>query len=242
VKSVRGLVASAMIAGIAFVACTASPQTAISYPAVARGTGESTMHVREWTITLTRADVAFGPAYFCAAASGSSTLCDTALAELTTITRVNALSATPTPLGLVHALTGTIRSASYDVGITWLHTEQQPTATPAAPDGHSAVLEGTATNGVLIVPFVVLVDAAPQYQGQHAVATTPVAADVYSDDVTLQVRFDPIRWVSQIDFAAAAARSERPVVFASGSVEHSAVLVGLKNLAPPELVWDARPR
>lgn len=231
-----------MITAATIIACTASPQTAVRYPAMARGSGASTIRTGEWTVTLTRADLAFGPAYFCAAQSGSSTLCDTALAELTTVTRVDLLSSTPTALGLVDGLTGTIRSASYDVGITWLHTEQQPTATSAAPDGHSAVLEGTATNGALTVPFVVLLDAAPQYQGQHAVATTPVSAEVTSDDLELDVRFDPVRWVGQIDFATAAQRPERPVVFTSGSVEHSAVLVGLKNLAPAELVWAARPR
>lgn len=235
----RGFVTGAcalLVAG-----CVTTAQSRIEYAAVAFPSAERALVAGEWTITLSRAEVAIGPAYFCAAASGSSTLCATAAAELTHVTRIDALADGPLALGRVEGLTGPIRSASYDLGILWLDTQQQPTASDAAPEGHSAILEGVAAKGDLRVPFIVLLDVAPQYQGQRAVATSPAFGEPSSDAFVLELRLEPVRWLAQVDFDAASARPERPLVFAVGSREHSAVIVGLKALAPPQFRWVPTP-
>lgn len=218
-------------------ACLEAPQSRVEYSAVAVTTGHRTIAVGSWDVTLDRAAVAFGPAYFCAAASGSSTLCATALGEVASTVQIDALAAGPTPLGRVTGFTGHIESVSYDLGILWLDTQQQPNVSTAAPGGHSLELSGTATKGGVRVPFVARVDVVPQFQGQRAVATAPAVGDVDSSDVVLEVHLDPVRWLAQIDFEAAAAKPERPLVFAPGSPEHGAILVGLKNLAPIEFRW-----
>lgn len=223
--------------GFMLVACLASGQSRIEYPAVIVPSGARTTTVGGWTITLSRAELAFGPAYFCAAASGSSTLCATAIAEVTSVTRVDALASAPVGLGHVEAVTGPVRSASYDLGLLWLDTQQDVTPAAEAPEGHSAVLEGEATKGDVRVPFIVHLDVPPQYQGQHAIATAPAHGDIESSAYVLEVHVDPVRWLAQVDFDAAALRPERPLVFDVGSQEHSAVIVGLKTLAPPEFRW-----
>jgi hypothetical protein len=232
-KRVVGIaVGAAMLA-----ACIETPQHRIQYPAVAVPSGERTLAAGDWTINVSRAELAFGPAYFCASASGSSTLCATAVAELTSVARIDALAGGPIPLGRIDGVTGPIRSVSYDLGILWLDTQPQATAAAEAPSGHSAVIEGEASKGEAKLPFIVVLDVAPQYQGQHAIATSPAVGDVESDSYQLEVRVDPVRWLAQIDFDTAAARPERPLVFGVGSPEHSAVIVGLKSLAPPEFRW-----
>ncbi len=219
--------------------CLTTPQSEVDYEAMAIPSARHTLVLGGWAITLNRAELAFGPAYFCASASGSSTLCGTAAAELIAVAKVDALAGAPVPLGRVHGLTGSIRSVSYDLGILWLDTQRQPTPAMEAPQGHSAVLEGEAVKGDARVPFVVLLDVAPQYQGQQAIATAPAIGDVASRDYVLEVHLDPLRWLAQVDFDTAVMRPERPLVFGVGSQEHSAVVVGLKSLAPPEFRWVA---
>lgn len=230
--------ALSLVVGVAVLgACIESPQSRMAYPAVFVPSTARTASSGDWQVTLSRAEIAFGPAYFCAAASGSSTLCGTAIAEVRAVTRLDALSSSPVSLGQVDALTGAVRSVSYDLGLLWLDTQQDVTPEPEAPEGHSAVLEGEAVKGEMHLPFVVHLDVPPQYQGQHAIATAPATADIASDAYVLEVHVDPVRWLSQVNFDAAAERPERPLVFDVGSQEHSAVVVGLKTLAPFEFRW-----
>ncbi|MDB4944244.1 MAG: hypothetical protein JWP97_3778 [Labilithrix sp.] len=230
-----------LVLSLAGSSCIETSQEPVSYEAVsvlAPG-GDATVQ-DGWAIAVTRADVALGPFYFCAAASGSSTLCESAAAELTTVSYVDAL-APPTPLGRVHGFTGKIESAAYDLGISWFDTQTEPTPAAALPAGHSLHLEGRATKAGRTVTFVADVDVTPQYQGQSAVATAPASADVTGAATRLEVALAPAGWLRQLDFDAIAASGPEPFVIAPGMPEHVAVLVGLKNLAPITMRWvDAR--
>ena len=217
--------------------CIEASQEPVSYGAVALfAPGGATTVQDGWTITLSRADVALGPFYFCAAETGSSTLCGSSAAELATVTYVNAL-AEATPLGTVHGFTGVIKSAAYDFGISWFDTETAATPSPSLPNGHSVHLEGSATNGAQVIAFVADVDVVPQYQGQNAVATAPAETNVTSSATQLQVVLSPAAWLRQLDFDAIAKSGPNPFVIAPGTAEHTAILVGLKNLSPPQLQW-----
>jgi hypothetical protein len=106
-------------------------------------------------------------------------------------------------------------------------------------------LEGEARKGTELVRFTADVDVVPQYQGQNAISTASAVGSVTSSATRLEVVLDPAAWMRQVDFDAVTAKvgSTGATVFAiaPGMEEHGAVLVGLKNLAPPELRWAATP-
>lgn len=226
--------------------CIEASQEPIDYDAVAVRRGDGTAVVGAWTITLTRADVALGPFYFCAAASGSSTLCESSIAELRSVTVVDALGPSPVAIGRVHGFSGAIRSASYDFGISWFDTQRAPTPAESPrgsplPGGHSMRLEGVASSGATVLPFTADIDVVPQFQGQNAISTAPAFADVRSSATRLEVVLEPAAWLKQLDFDAVAATGNVPLAISPGTPEHNAVLVGLKNLTPLELRWTAVP-
>ena len=233
----------AFTCALAAPGCIEASQEPVAYEAVAVTRGNGTTIIDGWTITLARADVALGPFYFCAAASGSSTLCSSSIAELASVSVVSALAPAPTPLGTVHGFSGTIQSAAYDFGISWFDTQAAATPAPALPGGHSIRLEGEARKGAVRVLFVADVDVVPQYQGQNALSTAPASADVTSSATRLEVVLEPAAWLRQLGFdaiaASVAASGETPFVIKPGMPEHGAILVGLKNLAPLELRWVA---
>lgn len=229
----------AIASGVSQPGCIQTAQETVSYEAVAVSRG-TTATVDGWTITLTRADVALGPFYFCAAASGSSTLCSSSIAELTSVHTVDAILASPTPIGTVRGFTGRIRSAAYDYGISWFETQSVPSTAHALEGGHSIHLEGEASKDNTRIAFVAEIDAVPQYRGQHAIVTAPAEADISSSDVRLEVTLDPAAWLKGVDFDAlpsAGASKAKPFRIRPGTPEHDAVLLGLKNLAPPRLEW-----
>jgi hypothetical protein len=237
----RSFVAATACA-FALAGCIEASQEPVAYDAVAvsrdLGKGES----NGWVVTLSRADVALGPFYFCAAASGSSTLCASSIAEVASVRVVNALAPASSPIGRVHGFTGSIQSVSYDFGISWFDTQTEATPAPFLPGGHSMRLEGEARKGTMVVPFTADIDVVPQYQGQNAISTAPAVGTVASSATRLEVLLEPAAWMRQVDFDAIAAKTgARVFAIEPGMEEHSAVLVGLKNLAPPELRWVAAP-
>lgn len=239
----RALLAYAVTASaLGITGCIESPQSEVSYEAEAHATLSHTFEVGGITVRLSRAELAFGPVYFCAAASGSATLCRSALGELLDVTRVDLLAAAPTRLGRVRGFTGPLRSASYDLGLHWFDTSYAVEASPAAPEGHSLVVVGTlARSGEPEVPFRLAVDAVPQYQGQRAVPTTEAVAEVSTAPTRLIVSFDAEAWLRQVDFDAVLRTAPRPIVLDTKSPAHDAMLVGLKVARPPEFRWIPTP-
>ncbi len=228
--------------------CIESPQAEADYPAVAVSEGNPMVSVGDWMVTLTRADFAFGPVYFCA---GQAANCASAIAEITTVTPIDGLASTPTPLGTVHGFTGTIRSASYDFGISWFDTSNQATPASSAPLGHSLHVEGEARRGPDAIPLTVDVDVVPQYQGWAAVPAAPVGAEVTSDAYRLEIHFDVPAWLHQLNNAIKdtkgtmyptvldemAATGQLPFRIKPNTPEHNVILSGIKNVSPPEFQW-----
>ncbi|HKQ70017.1 MAG TPA: hypothetical protein VJT73_11790 [Polyangiaceae bacterium] len=231
----------ALLACVLAPACTESPQSIADYSAVAVLGGGAETTIGDWQVTLSRAEFAFGPVYFCAAASGSPTLCQSSVAELITVTTVDSLATTPVALGTVHGFTGPIRSASYDYGISWFETQSRPGPLPGAPSGHSVVLGAEARRGAEVIPIFAKVDVTPQSQGYHAVQTAPVSADVTSSHYRLEVEFDVAGWLGQLDLDDIAKTSERPFAIEPGDDAHSALLIGIRNLSPPVFRWVPLP-
>lgn len=218
--------------------CSEGGQTEVDFPAFVTSTGPSTIEVGTWSVTLDKASLLFGPAYFCAAATGAATLCTTAVAEIRQESLIDALDPNPQFLGDVRGFTGTIRSGSYDHGIHWFVTEIEPGADDLTLAGHSAVFAGQARRGAEIIQFDALIDIPPPVQGERAVIRILEPVTLSSDDVKLDVRFDISSWISNIDFDAAADEGKTSLVIEQGSKAHSGFVSSMSNLTPLEFVWS----
>ena len=222
----------------ALAACgSGTGQPEVSFPAVFVAPPTDEFVVDDVTVRLDEARVAFGPAYFCASASGSATLCEAALGEIRRVTAVDALAPAETPLGTYVGFAGDVRSASYDYGIHWFLPEQEVGPSPEAPDGHSARVRGVASRAGTSVRFEAEIDVAPLFQGQRAVPTTQVEGAVTEATSRLEVRFDVASWFSAVDFGAALDAGADPFVFGEGARDHDAVVIRMVSTHPPSFVF-----
>ncbi|MBI2391307.1 MAG: hypothetical protein HYV09_17085 [Deltaproteobacteria bacterium] len=220
------------------VGCGDTGQPSIAHPAVAIGTAAREVEVGDFRVTLDVARVGFGPATFCASRASSDELCPAATAELAAVAPVDALSPAAQPLGTVHGFVGTVRSAAFGYAITWLTTETAPRARPAAPGGHSAHLEGTATSKTsgASFRFVADVDVAPLGRGTQAVSVGGLSAGIDERTARLEVRFDPSTWLADVDFAELSAAGATATITTSTHAGN-AIVVGMTSLARPKFVW-----
>lgn len=221
------------------VGCSGTGQPEMTFPALAVPDGTKELVVDGVTVTLDEASLAFGPVYFCASESGSANLCDTALGEIHDVTRVDGLANEAQPIGEFRGFTGDIQSASYDYGIHWYLTEKQPAPAPEAPGGHSAHVEGIASQGALSVRFVADVDVVAPFQGERAVPTTKVEGKVDADTARVEVRFDVASWLSGVDWPAVLASGQDPFSIAPGSRDHDAIVIDMVSVRPPTFVFVA---
>jgi hypothetical protein len=228
------------------LACSGTGQPEISYAAYATPIAPGpAIEAGDFTISLDEATLAFGPVYFCAAASGSATLCETAVAEITDTFAIDLRSAEPQPLGLVNGFTGEIRSASFDFGIHWFLTESQPVASPVAPGKHSVRFRGHAESASAQIAFVAEIDVLPTLRGQRAVPSVETFANVGERRPELHIEFDAASWIAAIDWekveAGAAASNaggdDAPYRIEIGSPEHNAVVIAMVSKKPPAFLW-----
>lgn len=187
------------------VACGDTGQSSVTYPILAVGASSSSFEVEGWSIELTRADVAFGPLYFCASSGASSELCPEAVQEFAEDVFIDALAPGESRLGEVRGTTGEIRSARYDLGISWSITGNAPTASESAPDEHSFVVEGTATRGADSFSFSAQVDLPPVFAGGHTIAGQRTEVHVTDSDTSLTLSVPIEAWIAEIDFDELAA-------------------------------------
>ncbi len=231
-----------LVALIALTACTDTGRNFVSVPFFARGTGVTSASVSGWDVTLTRADVAVGPIYFCATALASRDFCEDALLENLETQVVSGLDATERSLGNLDGVSGAIRSATYDYGYSYLLTHQQAEPNDGAVEGHSAVLEGTAVRGPDTLRFRLEVDVVPSLPGANAVQGAKTTQTITASNVELTVVVDPVAWLAVIDFDAVFALPHDPdavVIVGRGVVGHDAVVSGMTSLAPPTFEWRA---
>ncbi|HVK66697.1 MAG TPA: hypothetical protein VM694_19570 [Polyangium sp.] len=212
-------------------------QPDVSFPAVFASPATNEFVVNDVTVALDEARVAFGPAYFCASASGSATLCDAAVGEIRRITTIDALAEGETPLGTYAGFAGDVRSASYDYGIHWFLPEQEATASPEAPGGHSARVRGVASRAGTSVRFEADIDVTPLFRGQRAVPTTKVEGTVTEATSRIEVQFDVASWFSAVDFGAALDAGVDPFVIGPGAQDYNGVVNRMVSTHPPAFVF-----
>jgi hypothetical protein len=221
-------------------ACGNTGRTPATVTLTGRGASSPVLVDGAYTVTLTRADVAFGPAYFCATATASSELCETAVLETLEAHAIDGLDPVTQPLGVLEGFTGDVRTVQLDLGIAFLLSQPMPHALEGSIEGHSVVLEGSATNGMTNVDFRVAIDVVASESGTSAIVGSSSRATVASVGTALEVVVDPRLWVRGLDWAAIAATPHAPgerVVIAEGSVEYDAILRGIAANAPPTFEW-----
>ncbi len=209
----------------------------VSYPVEGRGEAAEPFLVEGWTVTLGSVRVAFGPAYFCATAAASSDLCRVALSELALVAMIDGLNPVAQPLGEAKGQSGTARSATYDLGISWFTTQRQPTPASTVPTGHSALFEGQAVKGAQTVRFTAAVDVVPSFQDTRVVQGQPISVTL-KEGLKLTVGLSPSTWWRAVDFDALAALGGDPVAIFSGSQAYEALVFGMVTGRPPSLHWS----
>jgi hypothetical protein len=194
-----------------------------------------------FTVTLDRADVAFGPVDFCATESAELELCDAALFEDREPFVIDALDPSVVPVAAMEGTTGAVRTAFFDYGRSWYLTSSTPTSSPDVLEGHSAILEGAASRGEDVVRFVATIDVTPITRGAVAVQGAKTEATV-SGGETVVVRIDPRAWLAGVDFDALLAEvtdPEIPVALSSSGAPYQTIVLNMTSLSPARLEWQA---
>jgi len=225
---------------ILLAGCGDTGQEHVELALSATGTAARPIALGDAQLTLTRADVSFGPSYLCASDSGRAELCEVALAEYRGTAAVRALDPSSQALGTLEATTGNVRSGLFDYGISWLLTANAPRANAGAVEQHSALIEGTLTRASRSVRFSAIMDINPRMGGDLAVNGQTTRFSITGAENTLTMAADPNAWVSQLDPDALFALdtdADGVVVIPPDSVLHESILQGMVSRAPLRFVW-----
>ncbi len=249
-SSANGLFArivALLFACVSLAACGDTGLPRFDLPLSGAGTAERTFTDGDWSVTLTRADVAFGPAYFCATTAADVDLCPVALAEFTGAAVVDALDDLPQELGALTVDAGTVRSATYDFGLTWLVTAQEPEPQTSALGGHSARFRGVAERADDQFEFALDIDVTSANAGDIAVRGAQTMQRLPGTTTGLMVRMDPAAWWQGVDydglFLEAQAEPGSVVRVDPSSPSAGVVRQGMTSRNAPTFEWsdDSRP-
>jgi len=219
---------------ILLTGCGETGQHLISYDAVSVG-DPAPFQAGDWTVTLSKAELGLGPLYFCATASASADLCPAAINELADVVTIDLLSSTPTHFGSIRGTTGSIRSVTFDYGITWFTTQIAATPHPSAPEGHSLVLSGHAVNTQgQAFDFTGAVDVTPQYAGSLVMQGYPALETVSTNQLQMVVTERPIDILQDVDFDTVFLK---PAIVA-GDDAHNAITTALTTIGAPVFTWN----
>jgi hypothetical protein len=233
------LLVTALIAG-----CGETGLERVSFPIHAAGTGETTFESDGWSVTIERAELGFGPIYFCATSFADVDVCPQAEAEWLGSSTIDALDPAPVMLGEAQAVTATVRSAMFDYGRTWLATDERASAGEGAPQGHSAVFELRATRDGTDLEVHAEVDVDPGAAGQSAILGAQVGTHEITGREALTVRFDPSVWLSRLDVERVLALDDEGdgvVVLAPGDPDYEALVIAMSAGSLPSFEWTEEP-
>jgi len=232
------------------IGCADTQQDRVTLPLLVAGTEvpDRFETARGVSITLDRADLAFGPFYLCASTEAGEA-CDTARGEWLDTAVVDALDPTAANVGELNAVSGAYRSFMYDLGIASLLTQDDAVALDAAQalGGVSVVLEGRATLNDVETPFSLAMPVARTLDNELGVPIVRVRADdearheVSEDDASLEVRFDPREWLTNVDFAVVCADANACTNLDADSQAGRSVRNALTAGTPPTLHWNQQP-
>lgn len=222
--------------------CEFADGSAATVALEARGATPTTFVDGTYSIVLHRAELAFGPAYACE--SRDAELCESAVLETLDVHPIDALDPTVQSLGELRGLAGEVHTIAYDLGVAFLLAAPSPEPLPGSIDGHSVVIEGTASDGVTAFDFVATVDVVSADAGETAVVGMPAEADVPARGGSLTIEVDASAWLVGLDWGALAATPRgpsEPVLIAAGTAGYEALVARIRAGAPPTFVWSTAP-
>lgn len=229
---------------LALLLCGACGETTgqrFEVPLFAQGSGAQPVGIRGGTVTLRRAEVAFGPLYLCASKAAELELCESALAEHLATHTIDALSSRRTQLGVLAAVSGTVRGGFYDYGLSWLLTRSAPTASDGSVDGHSARFEGDVVGDAgETLSFSVDIDIAPISRGASAVHGKSEEHQLRESNDALTLQIDAQRWFARIrieELIALDDDGDGVVTIPAGSQPYEAIVQGMTLNDLPRFVW-----
>jgi hypothetical protein len=231
------LTRTALCCALVCVACGSTGQDRVAVPFTARGSAPQPFDADGWSVQLTRADVAMGPIYFCAARGSSADLCPSAVAEFADSFSVDALDPTRQDLGALEAVTGELHSVAWDYAITWPTTEEQPVVLGDAVNGHSARFAGQASKDGEVIDFTLDLDIAPLLRGSRAVQGVRNDATIENEGTRCELRLDADAWWAQARFDDYSGQSD-PVAIEPESSTAQAVILAMTSSSPPRFVWS----
>ncbi len=160
------------------------------------GSGNATFTARDGVdVTLTRAELAFGPLYLCPG-NVAGDLCETARGEMLEVVVIDLLNTTPARAATFDAVDATTRSAMWDYGTSFWLPDAAPTETQP-----TLVIEGVAMTPSGERAFEETIQIAPQRAGIHLVrASTLFEHEIRNGDV-LQVSADAENILDGANFA-----------------------------------------
>lgn len=209
----------------------------VELPVLASGVSAAPFEARDgWTVTLERADLAFGPLYLCTAANAGD-LCETAQAEMLDGVVLDLLDPEPREVGRLVGLGGMVRSVMHDYGVTWELTGMAPESQvdDASMQGRSFVVEGVAERGEERVRFHGAIAVTPIRAGSLVVRRTLTSGEVTdlegAEALTLAV--DPRVWLEGIRFEELGAEG----TIEEGSQAWRAIVAGMTAQSRPALAW-----
>ncbi len=220
-------------------------QRMIEYEVVgAPQAGDTFTDADGWTITLTRAELTFGPLVFCShqptfLKSDSLTDCGQVMGELGTAVTWDLLAASGTVLGRLTGFTGQVHSVQYDFGWNW-PAGQAAALWKGEAGAVSLVLEGTAEKGDVTHAFEFALDVKPRAaalytvaglsaEGEQSTGTSRVTLSVSTERMLRYIRFDLL------------AEQEEPFTIVPGSALENQLHLGLVTGGPVTFQWSDTP-
>jgi hypothetical protein len=229
-----------VVAALLASACGSTGQDVATFPIHGAGAGEATFESNGWSVTIERADVAFGPVYFCATSFADMDVCPAAEAEWLGTASIDALDPASQMLGEASAITATVRSAMFDYGRSWLLTAERPRANEGAPRGRSAVFVVRAMKDGVTLEVRASLDIDPANAGQSAVIGAPTGEEAIEGNEALTVRVDAAAWWRRVDLDAVAAMDadgDGVVELARGDVPYEALVLAMTAGTLPRFEW-----
>jgi hypothetical protein len=219
--------------------CDETSRRFVSVPMLAERAGDTTFMVDDFEVTLTRAEVAVGPIYFCATAAADADLCHVAVAELREVSVVDLLDDDAQRIGSVEATTGMVRSATLDYGRPWLLPASQPERGPRALDGHSAIFEGEACRDDACFTFEAQIDLTPRQAGDVTVPGLDTTFAITEGQQRLALQIDAVAWLDRVDFAELAAQVNEDAVarIGPGSQAYETIVLAMTSRSVPQIEW-----
>jgi hypothetical protein len=200
------------------------------------------------TITVERAELAFGPLYLCAGTTAGE-LCETARLEWLDTVVVDLLDDSPIDVGELTGVSGSVRSWMYDLGISSQLTQDDPFVLDAAQalDGASIHVVGVAeVEGVqhafdMQLPIAQTDDTELGVPVVRKSNSETFVRDVVAGD-QLTIRFDVAAWLARIDFrqTCAAADCTDGLNLQADSQPYRAMRNALLSGVRPQFTWETR--